>query len=159
MKIYDKEKKNILEEYDLEKGYLKDDELIIHHPEIKEEEEEGHFETIKEYKNGGKDVVWIVDKPKIEHVDAYDEKEQIQVFIEYTEEELKIREKEKLIEEKFKEMDILKSVLSKTDYKALKFLEGWYTEEEYEPIKNEREQIRRQIRKIEQELSEIQKGE
>lgn len=43
----------------------------------------------------------------------------------------------------------LKQKLSETDYKALKYAEGFYTEEEYKPIKEYREAIREQIRLIE----------
>ena len=44
----------------------------------------------------------------------------------------------------------LKEQLSATDYKAIKYAEGWISEEEYTPIKAERESIRKQIRELEQ---------
>lgn len=43
----------------------------------------------------------------------------------------------------------LKERLSATDYKAIKFAEGWISAEEYAPIKAEREAIREQIRALE----------
>lgn len=43
----------------------------------------------------------------------------------------------------------LKYQLAQTDYKALKFLEGWLTEEEYAPIKAERQALRDQINELE----------
>lgn len=42
-----------------------------------------------------------------------------------------------------------KAELSATDYKAIKYAEGWLTDEEYAPIKTERESIRQQIRELE----------
>lgn len=46
----------------------------------------------------------------------------------------------------------LKERLSSTDYKAIKFAEGWLTEEEYAPIRAERQRIREQINTLESEL-------
>ena len=67
---------------DYEKGYLKEDSLfIMHHEAIEAVEEKGHWETIKEYPNGGKDVEWVVDVPKVEAVEAWDEYEEILRFV------------------------------------------------------------------------------
>lgn len=44
----------------------------------------------------------------------------------------------------------LKEQLFATDYKAIKYAEGWISEEEYAPVKAEREAIRQQIRELEQ---------
>lgn len=46
----------------------------------------------------------------------------------------------------------LKDQLSATDYKAIKFAEGWMTEEEYAPIRAERQALRDQINALEAEL-------
>ena len=46
----------------------------------------------------------------------------------------------------------LKFEIKKTDFKCLKYAEGWYTEEEYAPIKEAREQLRIQIRALQEEL-------
>lgn len=43
----------------------------------------------------------------------------------------------------------LQSKLMSTDYKVLKWQEGWISNEEYEPIRQEREAMRQQIRDIE----------
>lgn len=43
----------------------------------------------------------------------------------------------------------LKQQLAETDYKAIKYAEGWYTVEEYAPIKAEREALRERIRELE----------
>lgn len=50
------------------------------------------------------------------------------------------------------QMLILKQQLADTDYKAIKYAEGWYTEEEYAPIKAERQAIRDKINELEAEL-------
>ena len=46
----------------------------------------------------------------------------------------------------------LKSQLQQTDYKAIKYSEGWLTEEEYAETKAERQRIREEINRLEQEL-------
>ena len=43
----------------------------------------------------------------------------------------------------------LKAQLAATDYKALKFMEGWLTEEEYSHIRAERQAIRDRINALE----------
>lgn len=43
----------------------------------------------------------------------------------------------------------LKTQLAATDYKAIKYAEGWITEEEYAPIRAERQVIRDQINELE----------
>lgn len=88
MKIYNKDKTMVLEEYDLEKGYLKEDILITHYEEVQEVEEQFHYVTIAEYPNGGKDVEKVIDVDGVEYQPARDEKEEILVYIPYTEEEL-----------------------------------------------------------------------
>lgn len=52
-------------------------------------------------------------------------------------------------------IDELKTKLSQTDYKAIKYAEGLYTDEEYEPIKLERQEMRNQIHKYEQEIEKL----
>lgn len=96
MKVYNKDKTIELTEYDLEKGYLKDDILITHYDEVPYVEEKGHYETIREYSNGGKDVEWIIDVKGQEYQPARDEEENIQVYIYYTEDELLKIKKNKL---------------------------------------------------------------
>lgn len=46
----------------------------------------------------------------------------------------------------------LKSELAATDYKAIKYAEGWLTEEEYAPIKADRQAIRDEINALESQL-------
>lgn len=48
-----------------------------------------------------------------------------------------------------------KNQLKETDYKAIKYSEGYYTDEEYEPIKLERQELRNQIHEYEQEIEKL----
>lgn len=48
----------------------------------------------------------------------------------------------------------LKQRLQATDYKAIKYAEGLLTEEEYTPIKAERQQMREEINRLEAELTQ-----
>jgi hypothetical protein len=89
MKVYNKEKTKILEEYDLIRGYIKEDTIEVHYPEVKGVEEKGHYETIREYPNGGKDVEWVIDVAGVEYKPDRYEEEQIYVYITYEGEEKK----------------------------------------------------------------------
>lgn len=73
---------------DLSIGYLIPDIYIIHHESVTPIQEEGYYEVIREYPNGGKDVQWIVTKPGREAQAAWDEKEDIERYLLYTQEEL-----------------------------------------------------------------------
>lgn len=64
-------------------------------------------------------------------------------------------EKEKLQNELFE----TKSELQASDYKALKFAEGYYTETEYAPIKKERQELRDKINEIEAKLAALEAEE
>ena len=47
------------------------------------------------------------------------------------------------------QIDLLKKKLSDTDYKAIKYAEGFISEDEYTPIKAERQRIRDEINRLE----------
>lgn len=112
MKVYNEEKTQELTEYDLEKGYLKEDEIITAHHDatvgktVSEQVEElknqsvsikqvgeKYYKVLKTYANGGSEVAEI---KTIDPTAEYDEKEDIQIYILYTEEELEEKEKDKL---------------------------------------------------------------
>lgn len=140
MTVYNQDKTEILTEYDLEKGYLQADKLFIkRHKAVKAVEEQGHYETTKEYANGGKDVEWVIDVPGVEAKPAWDEYEDIQVYIPYSEKELA----------SFEIAD-LKAKLTATDYKAIKYAEGLISESDYAPIKEQRQAWRERINELEQ---------
>ena len=117
MKVYNENKTEVLETYDLELGYLKYDKILKEShesvPEIpaitveakvaeitasggKVEEIGGkQYKVIEEFPNGGKTVEEIKETPAVPAKDAYDEYEDIQVYIPYTEEELAERKQQK----------------------------------------------------------------
>ena len=88
MKIIDKNNIEI-ETPNLEIGYLKPDRFFIqHHEAIEAVEEQGHYEVIAVYPNGGKDVEWVVDVPGVEAQEAWDEYEDVLRYVLYNAEEL-----------------------------------------------------------------------
>lgn len=117
MKVYNENKTEVLEIYDLERGYLKYDKILKEHHEAvpktpaitvetkvakitasggKVEEIGGkQYKVIEEFPNGGKTVEEIKETPAISAKDAYDEYEDIQVYIPYTAEELAERKQQK----------------------------------------------------------------
>ena len=101
MRILDENNIELTEEQiNLELGYLRPESIIsIHHKAVEEVKEVGHYEVIAEYPNGGKDVIWVIDVPGIEAKEAWDEYENIQRYVLYTEEELAARDAEKKAKE------------------------------------------------------------
>ena len=101
MRILDENNIELTEEQiNLELGYLRPESIIsIHHEATGEVKEIGHYEVIAEYPNGGKDVAWIIDVPGTEAKEAWDEYEDIQRYVLYTEEELAARDAEKKAKE------------------------------------------------------------
>lgn len=90
------ENNNVIENADLEKGYLTTETIVIaHHDAIKASPGKSHIEIVREYPNGGKDVATIWDEEPTEARDAYDETEEIQRYHLYSDEELKQREEKK----------------------------------------------------------------
>ena len=88
MRIYDNNDVELASP-DLSLGYLVEDRrLIAHHDAVEAVAEAGHWETVAEYPNGGKDVAWVVDVPGVEARDAWDEYEDIFRYVSYTKEEL-----------------------------------------------------------------------
>lgn len=136
MKIFDIEE-NIVENPDLEIGYIQEEwRPIICRWKILQKEI-GYYETIKEYSNGGKEVEWVVQSPEkgewifydaqnneidtnIEvpidtpHDMDYETFELINRYILYTEEELEEEKKKRQEQaEKNDEIEKIKIELSK----------------------------------------------
>lgn len=65
---------------DLTKGYLKQETQTVHHDAVAGVEEVSHYETIREYPNGGKDVKKVVDVKAVPAQDAYDEEVEVQRY-------------------------------------------------------------------------------
>ena len=88
MKILDKENNEITSP-DLEKGYLKNETIVIkHHDAVEAKPGKSHIEVVKEYENGGKDVITVWDEKPTEAKEAWDETEEIQRYIPYSADEL-----------------------------------------------------------------------
>lgn len=140
MKIYNETKTQLLnkEDLDLTKGYLVEDYIEIKHEEVPYVEEKSHYEVVKEYANGGKDMIKVIDIKGQEHKEAYTEKEAIQIY--------KIKTQAMINDDKIAD---LKAKLARTDYKAIKYAEGLITEAEYAPIKSQRQSWRDMINLLE----------
>ena len=128
MKIYNESKTEIIENPDLEKGYLKFDELVTVVPEQQAVEEQWHYEY-KYYPSGGADRTKVIDTPGKEYIPEHEEREEIRVYILYTEEELiKIKQEkyEQLIVSKIREkysLDQELAILRQRDTKPEEFTE------------------------------------
>jgi hypothetical protein len=142
MRIFD-ELDNLLETFDETKGYLKNDSLFIRrHEAVEAVEEQGHWETIAEYPNGGKDVDWVIDVPAVEAKEAWDEYEDILRFVPFSAKELA----ERRVAE-------LKGKLFDTDYKILKIVEGASTISEMTDVIKQRAAWRKEINELERDIA------
>ena len=138
MRIIDQHGDKITD-YDASKGYLAEETILKeHHEAVEACEETGHFVTIAEYPNGGKDVEWVVETPAVEAKEAYDEYETVLRYVPYTEKELA----EMRVSE-------LKSMLQATDYNIIKMMEGAKTQEECSEIISHRAEWRQEINELE----------
>ena len=142
MRIFDETKTVELTEYDLERGYLKADTIETEIPEQAAVEEVFHYETVREYPNGGKDVEKVIDVEGKPYVPAHVEVEEIQVYVPYTEGELARTAAEREISE-------LKGKLRDTDYQAIKYAEGMLTPDEYAEMREQRQSWRDKINVLE----------
>lgn len=70
--------------YDLSLGYLVEDKIFVtHYPAIEPIPERFHYEVVKEYPNGGKDLMKIIDVPETPGREAYDLYEDVLRYIPY----------------------------------------------------------------------------
>lgn len=141
MRILDENGKE-LQSYDNKKGYLTQERIFIaHHEATEAAEEQGHYEVIKEYANGGKEVEWVIDKAAVEAREAYDEYEDILRYTPYSEKELAAFT-----------INELKQKLSDTDFRILKIVEGAATLTECAEIIRQRAEWRKKINELESTL-------
>lgn len=95
MRILDKDNNEITSP-DIEKGYLKTETIVIkHHDAVEAKQGKSHIEVVKEYGNGGKDVITVWDEKPEEAKEAWDETEEIKRYIPYSSDELEKIAKEK----------------------------------------------------------------
>lgn len=74
-----------------------------------------------------------------------------QEAVEPTEEELRILHNGECLSE----IGRLKGELAESDYKAIKYAEGWISAEEYAEVRAERQKIRDRINELESEINDI----
>lgn len=128
MKIYNETKTEIIENPDLENGYLKFDEIVTVIPEQKAVEEQWHYEY-KDYPGGGRERFKVIDVQGVEYVAEHEEREEIRVYIPYTEEDfarMKAQRYEDLIVSKIREkysLDQELAILRQRDSKPQEFAE------------------------------------
>lgn len=150
-----------LEDLDLKRGNLSDDYLehwIEEQPEIPEE---GHYEVLREYPNGGRDIEWKVDRAGQDYCPAHIEYEEILVYSRFSDDRLKELglyewSEEELEEIRHQDWDIKKDMLiqqvqkelTRTDMYPLKYIEGIITEDEFEFWKVVRQNLRNEINSL-----------
>ena len=128
MKIYNETKTEIIENPDIEKGYLKMDEIVTIIPEQPAIEEQWHYEY-KNYPSGGQSRTRIIDVEGVPYIAEHEEREEIQIYIPYTDEQLaklKQQKYEKLIVSKIREkytLDQELAILRQRDSKPIEFAE------------------------------------
>lgn len=157
MKVYNEDKTEILENYNLELGYLKKDFLIKHIEAVEPVEEKGHYEVLKEYPNGGKEVKWVIDVPGVLGVEAKDIEEEIKVYVPFSQEKIECIKQKKIILEN-------KAFLKETDYVAIKIAEKKILGEdvstllcEYKDILEKRDKARNIINNSENIINKLSK--
>ena len=143
MRIFNENKTQELnEEPDYGKGYLKHDKLFVAHHDATEAIAAVYEDRIVEEENGGISIYKDLVTHAVEEKDAWDEYEEIQVYVPYSENELAEREIAKL-----------KEKLRETDYQAIKFAEGEMSLEDYAELKEKRAAWRKKINEFEEVLS------
>ena len=97
MRIFDETKSYELspETINYSKGYLKNDKKFVMHHETVDAMEAVYKRQVEVLPNGSKQVWKELVSPAVEAKEAYDEYEDIQVYIPYSEEELKERTNKK----------------------------------------------------------------
>lgn len=124
---------------DLEQGHLQEERMLIaHHAAVEAAAEQGHWETVAQYANGGKDVEWIVDVPAVAGKDSWDEYENILRYVPYT-----------LAQRNAMRIEQLKASLQDTDYMILKVVEGAATMSEIAETVRQRAAWRAEINELE----------
>lgn len=131
--------------YDETKGRLVEDRRFVkRHDAIEEVPDQWHWETVKEFPSGGREVKRVVDVPGVRAQEAWDEYEDIYRFIPFTELELATN---RIAE--------LKQLLRDTDFKILKIVEGATTLAECASVIAERASWRKEINELEIKMKKL----
>lgn len=132
MKIFNQDKTKELNEneLDLENGYLKADKLFIAHHEAVEAQEAIYEKREEKLSNGSTQTWKDLVSPAVEAKEAWDEYEDIQVYIPYTAEELEERRLNALRERRvplLKAFDIWEKAVLRGREKDDKSVMDWYS--------------------------------
>ena len=96
MRVLDSNNKEI-KEPDLNVGHVVQDKILLrHYDAVPETSGKFHYETVREYPNGGKDQVQVWDEKPTAAQRAYDEYEDIWRYVLYTSDELEAIKKKKV---------------------------------------------------------------
>lgn len=137
MRILDGENKEMAT-YDPAIGYVREEKIIKEsHPAVAAAEEQGHYETIREYPNGGKDVEWVVDIAGTGAKEAWTEYEDILHYVPFTPEQLNLMR-----------IAQLKQKLADTDYTVIKIAEGAAAVSDYAEVIASRQAWRAEINSL-----------
>lgn len=81
-----------LDSWDPSRGWLEAVTRTVRREAVEGTPEQGHFETLREYPNGGRDVRWVVDVPGIPGQEAREEEVTLLIYHPYPEGELEDQE-------------------------------------------------------------------
>lgn len=166
MRILD-EKGRSVDSPDMDAGRLVEGSRPIYHRFEVTQHEQGHYETVAEYPNGGKDVAWVVDVPEEGVWRTYDDDgneledapqvpdgapreievpdlERVMRYIPFTEDEI-ARNAELRVEARIEEY---RQRLADTDYIAMKIAEGSATRDEYADVIAQRREWRERMNEL-----------
>lgn len=144
MRIFNTDNIELIEP-DLSKGKLVSDRrLVAHHEAIDYVPDQFHYEVVKEFPNGGREVKKVIDIPGTPAQDAWDEYEDILRFIPFTEAELATNR-----------ITELKQKLQDTDFHILKIVEGATTLGDCADVISKRASWRKEINELEIKMNKI----
>lgn len=137
----------VVENPDLETGHLVDSVIDVDHTWVVDKPSTGHWETVAEYPNGGKDISWVIDEDEEGHWETKDKdgnvisnfdgfipddwpKEETHSsvwcfckYVKYTEDELEEMKRLQTEAEKNELISSLKDELAKFDYVSSKIVD------------------------------------
>lgn len=126
MKIYDETKTKVIDNPDLSRGKLVLDKLLVkHHEAVPETPQKTEFVNIKKFPNGGVSREERIVQKYVPAKEAYDEYEDIQVYVPFTDEEYKdyLRIKRKFLLEVF---DIWEKAVLRGREQDSQLIMDWY---------------------------------
>lgn len=144
---------------DLKRGHIEHKTFERYIAEKPEQKEQGHYELINN--SNSEQIKWIVDVPAQSAIPAHYEYEMAEVYVPFSEEKiLEIEQQEKensywnTLQPYLLQIRIYKDKLFDTDYQAIKYAEGAFSEEEYAPIKKQRQEWREMVNKYQKEYDD-----